>query len=63
MDADRTWCAECLSEATQTVELVVRGETLEKDLCDLHLFELLGSSRPILCAPRPRRHRHRGPPR
>jgi hypothetical protein len=40
------WCAECRNPATQTIEFVVLGVSMQKDLCELHLDLLLGGARP-----------------
>lgn len=38
-------CAKCLSIATHTVELVVLGQRMEQELCDVHMGELLEGAR------------------
>ena len=38
-------CAKCLREATHIVELLVQGQLMEQELCDLHMRELLDGAR------------------
>jgi hypothetical protein len=34
-------CAKCIAVATHRVEIVVFGQRMEQELCDLHMGELL----------------------